>query len=45
MNVTADAAIAKLYKNNKLGALQDAFKPKIVLNVDLSPFPAQQIDI
>lgn len=44
-NITAGAVIAELHKTNKLGCLQDAFKPKIPLNVALSPFPAQQIDV
>jgi len=40
-NITAGAVIAELPKTNKLGCLQDAFKPKIPSSMGLSPFPAQ----
>lgn len=43
-NIPADAVIAELHKTNKLGCLQNAFKPRIPLNVGLNLFPAQQTD-
>lgn len=39
-NIPAGAVIAELHKTNKLGCLQNAFKPRILLNVGLSLFPA-----